>query len=139
MSGAFVADASVVVAWVHPGQATEETGRALDEIAEGAELDVPAIWPLEVANALTVLTRRDKLTERECAQALGWLRALRVRVDPETASNAFTTLPDLAKRYSLSVYDAAYLELAARKKLRLCCKDGPLRKAAAKHGVALWR
>jgi predicted nucleic acid-binding protein len=139
VSGAFVADASVAIAWVHPGQATEDTDRALDAIAEGAQLDVPAIWPLEVANALTVLTRRDKLTERECAQALGWLRALRVRVDPDTASNAFTALPELAKRYGLSVYDAAYLELAARKKLRLCCKDGPLRKAAAKHGVALWR
>lgn len=139
MSGAFVADASVAVAWVHPGQATEETDRALDEIAEGAHLDVPAIWRFEVANAFTVLTRRDKLTERECAQALGWLRALRVRVDPETASNAFTNLPELAKRYGLSVYDAAYLDLAARKKLRLCCKEGLLRKAAAKHGVALWR
>ena len=139
MSGAFVADASVAVAWVHPGQATEETDRALDEIAEGAQLDVPAIWPLEVANSLTMLTRREKLTERECGQALAWLRALRVKVDSETASNAFTVLPDLAKRYGLSVYDAAYLELAARKKLRLCGKDGPLRKAAARHSVALWR
>lgn len=139
MSAAFVADASVAIAWVHPGQATEETDQALEEIAEGASLDVPTIWPLEVANALTVLTRRDKLTERERDQALRWLRALRIRVDQETSSLVLTTLPDIAGRYGLSVYDAAYLELAARKELRLCCKDGSLRKAAARHGIELWQ
>jgi hypothetical protein len=33
-------------------------------------------------------------------------------------------------RLGLSVYDAAYLELAARLQVPLACKDGPLREAA---------
>ena len=65
MTQAFVADASVAVAWVHPAQATPHTAAMLDAIAEGATLEVPALWPLEVANALLVLVRRRKLAEAE--------------------------------------------------------------------------
>jgi len=134
----FIADASVAVGWVHPAQATKETDAMLDALAEGATLEVPALWALEVANALTVLARRRKLTDDDRETALGWLRALRLRIDQEGSSLAFTRLSELASIYHLSVYDAAYLELAQRRKLVLGCKDGPLRKAARQSGVSLW-
>jgi predicted nucleic acid-binding protein len=51
---------------------------------------------------------------------------------------ALSRLSDLASAYQLSVYDAAYLELAQRRKLVLGCKDGPLRTAATHAGVTLW-
>ena len=138
MIRAFVADASVAVGWVHPAQASRETGAMLDAIAGGAGLVVPALWPLEVANALTVLVRRRKLTAEERRAGLGWLRGLPLRVDHEAASLAFTDLSDLASAHGLSVYDAAYLDVAQRRRLPLACKDGPLRKAALRIGVALW-
>lgn len=138
MTGAFVADASVAVGWVHPAQATTETAAMLDALGEGATLEVPALWPLEVANALVVLVRRRKLTEDERQTGLGWLRGLPVRIDPDAASLAFSRLSELATRHQLSVYDAAYLELAQRRKLALACQDGPLRKAAKQAGVTLW-
>jgi predicted nucleic acid-binding protein len=47
-------------------------------------------------------------------------------------------LSELAAAHDLSVYDAAYLELAERRGLVLGCKDGPLRAAARRAGVALW-
>jgi predicted nucleic acid-binding protein len=53
-------------------------------------------------------------------------------------SLAFTTLSELASAYHLSVYDAAYLELARRRRLVLGCKGGPLREAAKRCGVRLW-
>jgi predicted nucleic acid-binding protein len=136
---AFVADASVAVGWVHPAQATGQTDAMLDAIAEGAILEVPALWPLEVANALTVLVRRRKLTENERQTGLGWLRALPVRVDHEMSSLAFSLLSELATTHHLSVYEAAYLELAQRRKLMLSCNDGPLRKAATECSVDLWK
>jgi predicted nucleic acid-binding protein len=136
---AFVADASVAVGWVHPAQATLQTAAMLSAIADGATLEVPALWPLEVANALTVLVRRRKLTENERQIGLGWLRGLRVRVDHEMAALAFSRLSDLATTHQLSVYDSAYLELAERRKLVLGCQDGPLRAAAKKAGVGLWQ
>jgi predicted nucleic acid-binding protein len=111
----------------------------LDAIADGATLEVPALWPLEVANALIVLVRRRKLAEDERQVGLGWLRGLRIRVDHEmSAALAFSRLSELAAAHQLSVYDAAYLELAARRRLVLGCKDGPLRTAARHAGVSLW-
>ena len=138
MTRAFVADASVAVGWVHPAQATKQTTAMLDAIADGATLEVPALWPLEVANALIVLVRRRKLAEDERQAALGWLRGLRLRVDHEMSELAFARLSELAAAHQLSVYDAAYLELAARRRLVLGCKDGPLRAAARHVGVTLW-
>jgi len=135
---AFAADASVAIAWVHPAEATAQTDAMLDAIAEGATLEVPALWPLEVANALIVLRRRRKLTEDERRVGLAWLRSLPLRVDHEMAGLAFSRLSELASVHALSVYDAAYLELAQRRKLVLGCKDGPLRKAAKRAGVGVW-
>jgi predicted nucleic acid-binding protein len=135
---AFVVDASVAIAWVHPAQATKQTAAMLDAIADGATVEVPALWPLEVANALIVLVRRRKLVEDERQVGLAWLRGLRVRVDHEMSALAFSRLSELAATHQLSVYDAAYLELAQRRKLRLGCTDGPLRTAAKRAGVGLW-
>lgn len=138
MTRTFIADASVAVGWVHPGQATTHTASMLDAVAEGTIVEVPALWPLEVANALTVLVRCRRLIEAERQAGLGWLRGLPLRIDHEMASLAFSRLSELASAHQLSVYDAAYLELAQRRKLVLGCKDGPLRKAAKQSGVSLW-
>jgi predicted nucleic acid-binding protein len=110
----------------------------LDAMAEGATLEVPALWPLEVANALMVLVRRRKLNEDERQAGLGWLRGLPLRIDYEMASIAFSRLSELAAAHHLSVYDAAYLELAQRRRLVLGCKDGALRKAAKHSRFSLW-
>src|SRR5262245_56784445 len=110
----------------------------LDALAEGSILEVPALWPLEVANALTVLVRRRKLTSDEQRTALGWLRGLPLRIDHEMSSVAFTRLTELAAAHELSIYDAAYLELAERRSLPLACKDGPLRRAAKRARITLW-
>jgi predicted nucleic acid-binding protein len=133
----FVVDASIGIAWVHPAQATTQSETLLDAIAAGSGVRAPALWPLETANALLVLTRRGKLTEEERATALAALAGLSVVLDHEMATLAFDKLSALATRYGLSVYDAAYLELALRKKLPLACKDGPLRAAAKRSRVKL--
>jgi len=110
----------------------------LDAIADGATLEVPALWPLEVADALIVLVRRRKLLEDERKTGPGWLRGLRVRVDHEMSTLAVSRLSELAATHQLSAYDAAYLELAQRRALELGCKDDPLRTAARRAGIPLW-
>ena len=95
MTNPFVADASVAIGWVHPAQATKQTVAMLDAIANGATLEVPALWPLEITNALLVLVRRRKLTDDERQTALGWLRGLRLRVDHEMAALAFSRLSEM--------------------------------------------
>lgn len=117
---------------------TTQTAAMLGAIAAGATLEVPALWPLEVANALAVLQRRRKLTEDEKDTGLGWLCGLPLRIDHEMAMLAFSRLSELASAHRLFVYDAAYLELVQRRRLVLGCKDGPLREAARRAGVRLW-
>jgi predicted nucleic acid-binding protein len=138
MIRSFVVDASVAIAWVHPAQATDATRAMLGYVRQGAVIHVPALWPLEVANALLVLSRRHKLTEAERRAALGWIERLSFTTDHEMSAIAFRRLSDLAGEHALSVYDAAYLELALRRGLPLACKDGPLREAAAKCGIDTW-
>ena len=139
MTSAVVIDASVAIGWVYPAQATPASKRLLEEIAEGAVLlDVPALWSLELANALTTLVRRRRLTEDERQTALAWLRVLPTRVDHEMSSLAFSRLAELATTHHLSVYDATYLELAQRRRLPLVSNDAPLRKAAKECGVQIW-
>lgn len=125
----------MAIAWIHPAQATPESTAWLDHVGQGAELVVPALWALEVANALLVLQRRRKLTAPERTDALRALERIPARLDHESESRAFEELSDLAAKESLTVYDAAYLELALRSGLRLACKDGPLRVAAERNGV----
>ncbi len=137
MTTDFVVDASVAVAWVHPGQATGKSQSLLEAVHGGARAKAPALWPLETANALLVLCRRGKLTDAERLLALAALQGLSVELDHEMAPLAFGLLSDLASEYRLSVYDAAYLELALRSKLPLACNDGRLRHAAKRCGIEL--
>jgi len=139
VKGSFVADASVAIAWVHPAQATPETDAMLDRLAAGDSLVVPALWPLEVANALTVLRRRRKLTPDEARTAIEIIRELPAVIDHEAAAVAFTRLVDLASEHELTVYDATYIELATRRQLPLASNDARMKQAAIRSGVDLWQ
>jgi predicted nucleic acid-binding protein len=132
-----IVNASVAIAWVHPGQATAETNALLGWVEQGTSLVIPALWSVEVANALLVLERRGKLTAEERTTAVSALLALNCEIDHEMASLALTRLSQLAEETKLSAYDAAYLELALRLNLPLACKDGPLRDTAKKRRVAV--
>lgn len=139
MNSSFVADASVAIAWVHPAQATAETEAMLDRLVAGDSLVVPALWPLEVANALTILRRRRKLTPDEARSAIEIIRELPVVIDHEAATIAFTRLFDLASEHELTIYDASYIELAARRQLPLASNDVRMKQAAIRSGVNLWQ
>ncbi len=139
MSRSFVADASVAIAWVHPAQATAETDAMLDHLAAGDSVVVPALWPLEVANAITVLRRRRKLTPDEARTAIEIIRELPAVIDHEAAALALTRLVDLASEHELTIYDATYIELATRRQLPLASNDVRMRQAATRSGVKLWQ
>lgn len=60
-----------------------------------------------------------------------------ITIASETNGHAWTTTLRLSERFKLSMYDAAYLELAERRSLPLATLDRDLRKAAPALGVAL--
>ena len=69
--------------------------------------------------------------------ALTQLANLNIQVDSETNAQAWAATLALADRFALTLYDAAYLELALRRALRLASLDRDLRAAAEMTGVGL--
>jgi predicted nucleic acid-binding protein len=79
---------------------------------------------------LYVAERRRRITRAQREQMAGFLRDLPVRLDEGAADRAWTSLAALADRFTLSLYDAAYLELAQRRNLPLATRDAALTRAA---------
>ena len=96
---------------------------------------VPARWRLEVANSLTVAVRRKRIDIAFRQSALADLAALDIAVDRLTEAQAWSDTLAVADRYRLTLYDAAYLVLAARRKLPLATLDAELIAAAKADGV----
>ena len=135
MNADFVVDASIAFAWVLPNQASPEAEALLERIEAGAGAVVPTLWFLEVANGLLVAQRRKKVTAQERLLALRRLLALALTVDEDDARDVFGRTSTLAEQQGLSVYEAAYLELALRRDLPLGTRDRALRSAAERSGV----
>jgi predicted nucleic acid-binding protein len=95
------------------------------------------IWPLEALNGLLVAERRGRVDALHRQRLAGFLHALPIKLDHETADHAWTETVHLAERFALSSYDAAYLELAQRQRLPLASLDEDLRTAAAALGMAV--
>jgi predicted nucleic acid-binding protein len=70
-------------------------------------------------------------------RALIHLARLPIAIDAETDAHAWTTTLQLADSFQLTLYDAAYLELALRLGLPLATLDSALRPAAAALGLTL--
>jgi predicted nucleic acid-binding protein len=135
LSAGFVVDASVGFSWVHESQATAETDKLLDEVASGHAAVVPSMWFLEIANVLLMAQRRRRLTAAQRRTALATLGGLGLVVDEEGHRTAFFKTSELAEKHRLTVYDAAYLELASRRKLPLASRDEALVAAAKQCGI----
>lgn len=134
----FVLDASIALAWCFEDEATAGTRRILARL-DTEFASVPAIWPVEIANVLTIAERRRRITRADSAEFIATLENLVVSVDEETSSLALTRILDLAREQRLTAYDAAYLELAMRLGVPLASKDGPLCDAAERVGVTVLR
>jgi predicted nucleic acid-binding protein len=137
MSGAFILDCSVTMAWFFAGEATPETDGILDRLNQGGRAVVAQHWCLEVGNTLLMGERRKRCTPADASHFLGILGALAIDTNPETAANSTATTLALARAHGLTLYDAAYLELAMRASLPLATLDKDLRSAARKVGVTV--
>ena len=131
----FVLDNSVVTGWYTPDQATAYT----QSIAKRLETDraiVPALWQLEFANVLKTACTRGKLSLENAREIVLAIAALPIELDSGLAPGPRQLL-DLAMRYSLSSYDAAYLELAMRHGIPIACQDAKLKEASLQAGVVV--
>lgn len=129
-----VIDASVTLAWYFEDEASPATDELLDRIAEAGAV-VPPLWRFEVGNGLQMAIRRKRITAVYRDDALAELAAMPITIDPDADAHAWTSTLRLSERFSLTLYDAAYLELAHRRALPLATLDGAMQAAAQDLGL----
>ena len=130
----FVLDASVALSWVFPDEHGDKVAALFQRLVQESAL-VPAIWPLETGNALQSALRSGRITETQVWTLADDLLSLPVEIDQVSRENALTGPLKIALGSRLSIYDAAYLELAHRRQLPLATLDRRLRAACAELNI----
>jgi len=131
-----VIDSSVALSWCFEDERTAATKALLEGVGEAGAV-APQHWPLEVLNGLMMAERRQRVDAGKRRRLAEFLRDLPIALDTDTAIQLWRGTQSLAERFRLTVYDAAYLELARRKRLPLASLDLDLRKAATALGVPI--
>jgi predicted nucleic acid-binding protein len=129
-----VVDPSVALAWCFPDEASDYADAVLVAL-EGRTILVPAIWGLEIANAVLAGERSKRLRQPEIRRFTTLLESLSLVQDVQPVCDHMSNVLPLAREYGLSAYDAAYLELSIRHSAPLATLDGKLQKAAQKAGI----
>jgi predicted nucleic acid-binding protein len=131
-----VLDSSATLAWIFSDETTEGIERLFDLVADHGAV-VPSSWRFEIADSLTTATRRGRIDIAFRNAALADLAQLDIQIDPETDAQSWGTTLELADRFGLTSYDAAYVELASRRNLPLAALDDQMRVAGAALGLRL--
>ncbi len=134
MSVGLVVDSSVAASWCLLDEADPAADAILARVRDvGAH--APLLWTWEIANVLSVSVRRGRMSAADAAANLADLALLPITYDAEGPERAWRETFLLAQNHKLTVYDAAYLELARRHGLDLATRDEELRAAATAIGV----
>jgi len=131
-----VLDSSATLAWIYADEITAPIRHVFNLVSENGAW-VPGLWKLEVANILEMGARRGRHDIAFRNSTLADLALLPISVDAETDRQAWGATLRLAERHRLTLYDAAYLELALRRGLPLASLDTELRGAAQAEEVVL--
>lgn len=134
---AFVLDASTALGWMLDRPVPAGASQARNLIMAGATPVVPALWRHEVSNGIVMAERRGRLTAGQVATLAADLEEFLQVVEVDSLLVRVSVLIETAQRTHLTVYDAAYLELASRRRLPLATLDEKLREAARRDGLAL--
>ena len=128
-----VIDNSVFLSWCLGDEDDPTAAHAMQRVAEEGGI-VPRIWWYELRNALVANERRGRISPQQVADTLADSMVLGIETDDEHDGSLIL---DLARGHSLTVYDAAYLEVAVRRSLPLATLDQRLVSAAKAIGATI--
>jgi predicted nucleic acid-binding protein len=126
-------DASIVGCWFFEDEQDARAEAAWTRLDTDRAI-VPLQWWFEVRNVCLIGERRRRAIEAYTDEFLAELLHLAIDLDALPDQRAVMSL---ARRHKLTVYDAAYLELAQRNSLELATLDNRLAAAALAEGVPL--
>ncbi len=124
----------MTIAWLFEDERTPAAHDVMRRVVREGAL-VPSLWRLEVANVLRNAVRRGRCDDAYADRSLLRLGRLAIRRDEETDDHAWGETLALAREENLTLYDAAYLELAIRKGACLASCDAALLAAAARRRI----
>ena len=129
----FVLDASVTASWCFRDETAAAADAAMNRLPQD-HATVPALWWFEVRNILIVNERRGRIEPADSDMFLNDLALLPIRIDRGPDERLVVTL---ARKYRLTAYDAAYLDLAVRLTAPMATLDRALSDAARAEGLEL--
>ncbi|MSR86763.1 PIN domain-containing protein [Candidatus Peribacteria bacterium] len=133
----FVLDASVALAWCFRDEQDTYSLRVAGALLS-CEATVPVLWRIEVMSCLLTGERKGRSEQADTANWTWYLENLPIRTDDRSDPWTFDSILPIARKYGLTAYDAAYLELAIRRGLPLATLDKKLRAAAKEAGVEIF-
>lgn len=130
-----VVDASAAVSWL----LSEKTAsNSLGEIFVTRQIIVPAHWTVEIGHAILKALRRKAVMKQHLIEIGANLELLDIRVEPPMKMSSITPMISFARQHGLTMYDAAYVQLALAQSAELATFDSAMRNAASQLGVALF-
>jgi predicted nucleic acid-binding protein len=133
-----VLDASIMLTVALPDEDNGVATRAVKRMIEHSAL-VPCHWLLEIGNGLLMAERRRRISSEMRNKALVFISALPFELDQPLRDVVWSAAIELAASHGLTLYDAVYLELAARNGLPLATLDDDLHRAARNEGVRIFQ
>jgi len=128
---AVVVDASCTVEML--GDEDRWVDRFARWIVAGAQLLAPGHYRLEVANALLKGRRLDPMVAMDGVRRLFAIGIGLSKDDPDALASTI----EIAVRHGLTVYDAAYVQLALELDAELATQDKAMARAARAEGVVV--
>jgi predicted nucleic acid-binding protein len=131
-----VLDVSVAAKWFLHDEKDDGAGALLTRIASVGAY-VPALFRWEIQSVLLGAERASRIEPGDVDAALDALRDLPIVVEAPGERVFSGSELHLARHYDLTPYDAAYLALAAGRRLPLATLDADLAHAASDLGVVV--
>ncbi len=95
------------------------------------------IWYYEMANVIRTAERRERISRENGDYFLSVLRHLAAQDDDFDRERIWIDVLQIARKHNLTVYDAGYVELAARTELPLASRDKEMIVAALAEGIEI--
>ncbi len=130
---AAVVDASAIIAWLWPPQATEASDALRARLSE-FELEAPFVFDWEVRNLILKLFGRGA-DQHLCDEALEELAMFNIELAEPTSA---ARIAEFAHATGLSLFDAAYLDQAAVAGTALISRDKKLISAATARQIPVF-
>jgi len=94
-----VIDASVALAWCFQDEANDYADDVLVAL-EGHAMLVPALWPIEITNALLVAERRKRVKESAIRRFVELLEGLTIVMASQSTTESMSNILPLAWEYA---------------------------------------